>query len=685
MKKLYTILLAAACVASIEVSAQQLPNADFETGWAKTTPYTGSGASTKQTDGLSPANWKISHVAGYKVIVSWLGTTLVGERVTGYGNTGYAPLLKNVPNSIAKSQKVPGYITLGTPFNTAKSDGSEKDGGTFGGISFAYRPDALSIQYKRTQAAGSAEQATVVAYLWKGTVTQSGVRARINSTTTETMTNRDRNILGMETPFGDTPSYSSDYERVATLNHAITEAAAEWTNLVIPFTYEKSSTPTMANVIFSAGNYFSTDPEEGNQLTVDNVKLLYYSRLASLSVNDTPVAGFDSNTYEYDMSDMEMPEESAFSYTTLGTSGSANVAVALDKANAKATLTVTNSNPGGTDADGETSHVYALQFKKVSAPVVEPDGVKYKGTLSIKLEALEIDQTQPDSVYIYDNGNGTCKFTLPQFTLALPGVDPANFGDIVVDNISMTENADGSVSYSGSVTGLSLAGGEIVADVVINGSEKDGVLTMTLPVTWDGMTIDVAFNGQNQEGSNPEPVVPEGVPYDGTLNIKLELISLDETQQKTVYIKDNGDGTCRFTLPQFVLALDPDQDPANFGDIVVDNIVMTRTGNTTTYAGSVKGLSLANGEIKADVDIEGTEDENGNLSMKIPVTWDGLSIDVTFNGLRDTAGIGGVFIDNGDAAVEYYNLKGMRVNGENLAPGIYIRRQGTDVKKIQVR
>ena len=107
---------------------------------------------------------------------------------------------------MVSSQKVPGYATLGTTFNTANTSGNDKDGGTFGGIDFTSRPDALSLYYKRTQASGSTEQATVVAYLWKGTVTQNNVRVSIGSKpTTVSMENRDRNILGMETAYGDTP------------------------------------------------------------------------------------------------------------------------------------------------------------------------------------------------------------------------------------------------------------------------------------------------------------------------------------------------------------------------------------------------------------------------------------------------------------------------------------------------
>jgi len=51
------------------------------------------------------------------------------------------------------------------------------------------------------------------------------------------------------------------------------------------------------------------------------------------------------------------------------------------------------------------------------------------------------------------------------------------------------------------------------------------------------------------------------------------------------------------------------------------------------------------------------------------------------------AGVEDVTVDAEDpnAPVEYYNLNGIKVNGDNLIPGIYIKRQGKKVEKILVR
>lgn len=51
------------------------------------------------------------------------------------------------------------------------------------------------------------------------------------------------------------------------------------------------------------------------------------------------------------------------------------------------------------------------------------------------------------------------------------------------------------------------------------------------------------------------------------------------------------------------------------------------------------------------------------------------------------AGVGSVEADadNDSMPVEYYNLQGIRMNGENLPAGLYIRRQGSKTEKILVR
>ena len=53
--------------------------------------------------------------------------------------------------------------------------------------------------------------------------------------------------------------------------------------------------------------------------------------------------------------------------------------------------------------------------------------------------------------------------------------------------------------------------------------------------------------------------------------------------------------------------------------------------------------------------------------------------------VTEMSGISGIEADDSDAPAEYYNLNGVRVNADNLTPGIYIKRQGSKATKVLVK
>lgn len=548
MKKLF-ISLSMAALATVTAGAQQLTNAGFESDWGSMACWS---AGTFADNGEAPAPWKTSNVGTPSVAKS-----VVSEKATGYQSESALKVF----NRSVLNKVVPGYFTLGQPWSTALgTSGKNADGGTFGGIDFTYRPDAVSFMY---QSSGSA-QPTCVAYAWKGTYTQADVPANIvvfGSCKTVTMTDRDRNILGMSTSQGGSVTASDDAELIASVTARLDAATSGWTAGEAVLDYKTASTPSKFNLIFAADDYFSSTPSASNELTVDDVKLLYYSRLASVSVNGTPVAGFDSKTYSYDLSDTEMPAESAISYTLLGNSGGSTATVKTDEANARVEITVTRSDAACTDYDDAATHTYVLQFKAAGEDPGEGTAVTYTGVVSI----------------------------------------------LANEYLGTTENID-----------------------------RNGKVTITT----------------------------------------------------------YSNGTCTFLLPDFALG---DSQDEYIGDIEVKNVKTTTNGDITSYEGVTKALKLSLGgaEIVANVSIEGTTNTAGDASMKIHVVWlsdpegdpegeYGVPIEVEFNG-KNTSAIHAVETDNSAAAVEYYNIQGMRVNPENLTPGLYIRRQGTDVKKIYLK
>lgn len=503
MRKIYSFLFLAA-VAGMSANAQQLPNGDFEGAFEPKAPWTSTG-NTETKGFCSPESWTISNVIGLKFLSSWMGSTQVGEEVAGY-NSARAIKIYNAPNSTLPTQIVPGYLTLGTTWSTSVM-GSDNDGGTWGGVEFTYRPDALSFYYQRERVSAPAdaststaptykpdESTTIVAYLWTGTWTQKDVPAAIIlSGTPQTcdMVNRDRNILGMETAKGGDVEKTDDAELVAVINTQITEDAAEWTRFVYPFEYKSDVVPAMANVILAAGDYFGGADVVGrdNSLTVDDVMFVYFSRLASVKVGGEAVPDFKDDVYTYELTGA-VPAAEDVECELLGQGKTAKTSVAVDGNTVK--VTVTNDYA---DVDGETSHVYTLNYKADAA--AESD--IYAGYLTIEMGGGTIAENQPANIYITPESDGKCTISLPNFSLDL-GSGPVPLGDIVVPGVEMTVNGD-VTSYSGRVEGLSLLGGAIVADVDVTGTTNaTGDADFAINVVWENMPIKVTFTGNKTTG-----------------------------------------------------------------------------------------------------------------------------------------------------------------------------------------
>lgn len=559
MNRLYSSLLAATAL-TFTAAAQQLPNPGFEEEWVDCVPWTSAGNTTVQ--GSTPKSWNVSNTIGMGSEV--LGATTIATNVTGYNSNSAVNVLNKHITPFGQSKVIPGYLGLGTSWATSTGTGQNTAGGQFGGLDFMYRPDALQFMYQST---GNDSQPTVIAYIWNGKFVQKNVSGNIvfSNPKKVDMVDRDRCVLGMS----DVPQGGEVSEKgilVASINSRLQATTTSWTKAEIEFTYVTADAPEKVNVIFAAGDYFSSTPVQDNAITVDDVKLLYFSRLKSLSVNGTAVADFDPNTYEYNV-EVAMPTDaSAIAAECLGNSGSGKAVVALDAANNKATITVTNSNADMvgrassdvTDIDGQSSHVYTLNFK-AGEEEKDPNTKNYIGELLVK------------------------------------SGEPLNLNEKTSDvNVEITPNADNT--------------------------------------------------------------------------------------------------SCTFLLPNFSFS------EMELGDIKVENVTITHENGLTKFNGKDDAMKLGpGGVIDASVTVTGTCDSEGNLAMVIDVVWHSgadafgdYPIDVTFNGKGDafgTSAIGGIESDviDENAPVEYYNIQGMKVNGDNLAPGFYIVRQGKKVSKIFVK
>lgn len=495
-------------LAGMTAHAQELTNGTFDGDWVDCLP------DGETVVGTQPDGWMASNV--YKFFIMDVKVPLVfqdTDRTEATDDTKHSVRMENLfAGMFGIGATAPGYITTGTSWaygdiaNVGKPEDTS-DGGSYGGVAFTHKPDAISLWMKRTHGTEKPnEKASVIFYSWKGK-TSSNVRTGLSTDDPAEvieMVNRDKDVLGM--PNDSVVTKSSDFELVAKSENYIEGDITEWTQKVFPIEYASDAAPEMMNIILASSDYFNrSELGTGNTFTVDDVQFIYRSKLESLTVGGTAVDGFDPDTYEYDMEGSELPAVGDVKAVADGQS--ADVEVAVDEDAAQVIITVTNV---GADEDGETSHVYTLQYEQ---PAVIGETVNYNGKLTVVMNDKPLVNGASETIEITDNGNGNCVFALRDFSIG----GMLQLGDIVVDVVK-TQDGD-NFSYAGSVTDMSLNNGTIMCDVEIAGTEQaNGYITMQITVKWyssypdktSSTPINVTFEGWREgSGSAIEDPVAE--------------------------------------------------------------------------------------------------------------------------------------------------------------------------------
>ena len=528
MKKIALLSLLALSAGTL--TAQQI-NGTFDDAWETCTPYQGAGSYYTKGVGQQPVGWKASSI--YQVAV---GKELV-KNTTGVSGTGVY-IFNGFVGLGTAGQTAPGYLTLGTPWNAAKtlfgSNISEKDGGSFGGSTFTYRPDAISFSYKRTRGMDGTEEeggygtenlqenASVIALLWKGDFSSNvgvGVTLMGQSPTKETMINREKDVMGMIT---DGVTKSDDAECIATINYAIEGDQAEWKTLTIPFNYTSDATPEKINVIFSSADYFGDRDAigAGNSLTIDNVELIYNSQLASLAYNGTAIEGFDKDNQYYTVTG----EYTDGCLTAVSDGAGASVKVSYNAENRIATITVEGNDIA---SNPENKHEYYVMFA--------PETTAYASKLIMGLAGTMLPPAT-ENVGISEINGGKAHFLLSNF--AFQGMV---MGDILLTDVDCQEEADGNITLHKEQT-IRVFGdaGNTLGDlpVVLNGTLKDGKLNADLSITWNG-AIPISVN-----------VYPTSTPY-------VDLTALTGVVSQFAAVKDGlTNPNCLFYVTDATLAGD---------------------------------------------------------------------------------------------------------------------------------
>lgn len=478
-KKIY--LGAILLTAVVAMSAQQLPNnsfTDWKSACGNSRSVTGKNkGSDAQRPGVEPTSWNGSNVNQTVMSVNKKESGLVTKSIES--TDGSCVQLKNIwVGALGIGAVAPGYITLGTPWVYATSSVKSCDGGTFDGTEFAYRPDAVKGNFKRTDS--NDESSSIVAYLWSG---ESSSRiGSVNRTTAyEVKANVDRPIMSKTTSTEDT-YVTANATLIAKCDYTFKSTDSDWKEIIVPLEYANDNTvPTMMNVIVCAGDYWNrSNLVDATTLLVDDLDFVYYSTLSALKIAGKEIA-LQSGVYDYSVDGL-LPTASQIAATLKGKFATAETTI--DKDNKQVTIKVTNQ--GGRDEDGLTSHTYTIKFnyEEQSGYCFVVKNGDYSNPLVEKVP-VTIEKTVTGS---------TCSMRIADFSFT-DGGQTVNFSGVTLDGVTVA--ADGSLSYSGTAE---LSDGTSVPVTVSGGVEDEfGVYSIVFSINGYEM---VFTNDERSSGVN---------------------------------------------------------------------------------------------------------------------------------------------------------------------------------------
>lgn len=701
MKKLYSLLLLAT---ALTANAQQV-NGDFDSKWETCYPWV-AGSYITTARGIQPPGWRASNINGADG--SYAKDKCVIES-TGHNGVGKAVTIQN--QKVLGANWCPGYLTLGTPWNTAEGTlASNKDGGTWGGKAFTYKPDAIKFYYKWNMTKPG--KASFIGYLWNGTFKQKEVPANttLGTATKVTMEDRDRNILGMKTPKGG--DITEKGTLIASYEEYISSSATDWTSKTIKFKYKNTAeVPEKINIIFASTEYFNSAVVKAeNPLIIDDVTLVYYKHLSKLTINGSTPSDFVGDETADNTNKVSIDARST-KYTD-GCVKAEVAGVAAKKATSYNeetglfTITVTAG-------DGEQK-VYEIQF---ADPNVPEENVKtYTNDLSVYVYGRTTEPEQNSINLIESSGH----YSLELKNFILGGVQP--IGNIKVTNLDV----EGKV-YSTSQKILITKGddpnfeeddwmgpdlGEVPVNVTatVNGDQMVAQITIKdFPGVGD---IDVTFAPTFMIGANASVSTEAGVnnvilnrtfakgwntvclPFD------VAVTSLPATTKAQEFVSSNGssltfhevaDGVLKANVPYLVFFSNEVSDPFYYGGKVEATNPTPVEHNGFTFVGNYEASKSMQGlyGVASEGDVQ--KIMLGTAASTLPATCAYFTTkNLNANGLRicfdggEVTGINQVNGAQAQSAGAVYNLQGIKVSNRgtnNLPAGLYIM-QG---KKVIVK
>ena len=310
-------------------------------------------------------------------------------------NGGYCMMVQDQDvGAMGITETSPGYFSLGQPWAYIASITAinQATAGTSGGITWTHRPDSLVVWIKRTGSNTDKEDFYLLYYSWSGTAKGTKYKGK-NGSCTSTGGYTDEESDVRQALNGNECGTNTMAKQIAEGMWREKKTYGSWTRMSVPIYYMNSDAPQKMNLIFSASNYpnfrANSGLYAGNSLYVDDVEMVYSSKIQKLYIGEVEWKGFDPNSSEVQVYSLGESATSIPSIEAVRGVGSITNArgttvnfagrtlsgseISITKGNLTNQPTVITVKSG----DGKSTTTYKIQFQKAASSNAKLAGISY--------------------------------------------------------------------------------------------------------------------------------------------------------------------------------------------------------------------------------------------------------------------------------------------------------------------
>ena len=510
MKKNYIVLLLLFVVSfSISLNAQQVPNPGFE-DW-----------SGEKFDGnIQPKDWYASNI-------TQVGFNFNLAHREGGHSGSYSMMVQDTEvGAMGITEVSPGYFSLGRPWSWLNGiNTGTATAGTSGGINFKFRPDTMSVWIKRTGNNVDKEDFYLLYYAWSGTAKSSQYKAKNGSCSSVSQTNEESDIrLALDANECGTDQKAN---QIAEGMWRERKEYGNWTNIRVPIYYFNNDVPTMMNILFSASNYpnyrANSGLYKGNSLYIDDVELIYSSKIQKLYIGGKEWKGFNPKSTEEQLYSLGRNATSIPDIRAMRGAGS------LTNARGE------TANFSGRELTGSEISIKngEIDGTPTTITVKSEDG---KSTTTYKIKFVRQASSNANLANIFINGAAMANFNpdLTSYTVELP------YGTTTIPVVTVEQAEDGQtveITQPTSVTGT--------ASIKVTAADKKATKTYTIAFNVgklsDNTLTDILINGESLLGFTPNQTIYRvSLPTSTTTMPTVEAVSAYPDGAQTIeYVEPN--------------------------------------------------------------------------------------------------------------------------------------------------